>query len=85
MHTLDFVQPVKPLVARVERIGEVHVEQHHIGVFHAEDGRKRDGRGQGNDVLESAFQKQLQGRKHAPIIVDDEYGSWFCHGSFFFS
>ena len=42
-HALDFVQPIKTFVTRIEGIGEVHVEQHHIGVFLPQDGRNRDG------------------------------------------
>ena len=32
-HSLDFAQPVKPLIAVVDTTVEIHVEQHHVGMI----------------------------------------------------
>ena len=36
---------------------------------------------QGQDVLEMRSQEQFQGREHALIVIDDEYGFRFGHNA----
>ena len=79
---LDFPEPVQSLVSRIDSAGEVHVEQHHVGVLLSQLGWDGVRVGDGDDAIEYGFQQRPHRSKNVAVVINNQYCSLFLnHGA----
>ena len=78
---LDFPEPVQSLVSRIDSAGEVHVEQHHVGMLLSQLGWDGVRVGDGDDAIEYGFQQHPYRSKNVAVVINNQYRSLFLnHG-----
>ena len=79
---LDFPEPVQSLVSRIDSAGEVHVEQHHVGMLLSQLGWDGVRVGDGDDAIEYGFQQHPHRSKNVAVVINNQYRSLFLyHGA----
>ena len=79
---LDFPEPVQSLVSRIDSAGEVHVEEHHVGMLLSQFGWDGVRVGDGDDAIEYGFQQHPYRSKNVAVVINNQYRSLFLnHGA----